>query len=124
MTTTKNAERLERIGRVPREQLLWLANHVGFDKDFCLLWPFSVNTNGYGTLTYKGRSAIASRVMCTLAHGDPPHQSLNATHNCNFQRCVNPKHLRWGTATKNTEEVWARKDIVWTAKGGRLSAGS
>lgn len=83
--------------------LKWLEEHKNHGSDECLIWPFSRNLNGYGQVRYKGRSRLASRVMCMLVHGRPRIDSLEAAHSCGkgHDGCVNPRHLRWDTPKGN-----------------------
>jgi hypothetical protein len=60
-------------------------------KTECLLWPFS-KRNGRGYIT----GGPVSRVVCKMAHGEPPTPEHDAAHfYCGNERCVNPHHLRW-----------------------------
>lgn len=87
----------------PRCKIDWLEKHIHFQGDECLKWPFSVSKHGRGTLTIKGKNMSAPRAMCLLAHGDPPSSSHQAAHSCGkgHEGCVNPRHLRWATASEN-----------------------
>lgn len=80
----------------------WIVEHVGYQGDDCLQWPFSVR-DGRGKVAYMGRRHYASRVMCQLAHGDPPTPQHEAAHECGngHLRCMNPKHLKWKTKADN-----------------------
>lgn len=89
---------------VEGEREKWLLAHVDFGSDECLIWPFRVEPNGYGSLYWDGATAGAHRVMCSLAHGEPGDRDLQTAHSCNNRRCVNPRHLRWATAQENTLE--------------------
>lgn len=75
-------------------------------QDECLLWPFSRDYHGYGTLHFRGRSTKAHRVVCILAHGEPPFEGAHAAHSCGkgHEGCVNPRHLRWATVSENMLE--------------------
>lgn len=77
-----------------------LAEHHGDD---CVTWPYSTNPQGYGQAYYCGEVMGAHRVMCILAHGEPPTPSHQAAHSCGRGRdaCINPKHLRWATPKEN-----------------------
>lgn len=81
----------------------FLRAHVGHDSDECLIWQFATNAAGYGLATIDGHQTLASRWMCTLAHGEPPSPRHEAAHRCGngHNGCVNPKHLRWATAKQN-----------------------
>jgi hypothetical protein len=81
----------------------WLVDHKGHDGDYCLIWPFYRNPNGYGQLGYLGESYWAHRFMCELVHGAPPTPEHEAAHSCGNGSggCANPKHLSWKTRTGN-----------------------
>lgn len=74
--------------------------------DHCIVWPFRSKTGPnreYGAVSkgfskYGGR---AHRVVCGLYYGDPPSEDYHAEHLCGNSLCVNPKHLKWSTATEN-----------------------
>lgn len=81
----------------------WIVNNKYYDKDTCLIWPFSRNKAGYGDMCYEGRTRLAHRVMCLIAHGNPPLEGMDAAHSCGngTKGCINPKHLRWDTRKGN-----------------------
>lgn len=79
--------------------LQWLHDHVDHEGDDCLLWPFTKNARGYGTVTYA-RGYTAAAAMCELAHGNRPEGKQSA-HSCGVRLCVNPRHLRWATRSEN-----------------------
>lgn len=83
--------------------LTWLKDHVLHDGDACLIWPFCVNHQGYGQVGYIGRVFKAHRLMCILAHGEPPTPKHHAAHSCGNGHggCVHPKHLDWKTPQEN-----------------------
>lgn len=75
------------------------------DEDNCIAWPFRLaHTNGYPSLSWRGRSYRAHRVSCRLAHGKPSSPEMHAAHLCGNKECVNPKHLRWSTAKENISD--------------------
>lgn len=77
--------------------------------DRCITWPYATDPMGRGIGTYKSRTILASRAVCTEAHGDPPSESHEAAHNCGNADigCVNPHHLRWKTHTENEADKLA-----------------
>ena len=84
--------------------LAWLRSvALVHDGDECLFWPFSRDTGGRGRLAINGKDLIASRLVCSMSHGDAPSDIHQATHSCGKGHlgCVNPKHLRWATNAEN-----------------------
>lgn len=84
----------------------WIKFHLSHQGKRCLIWPFSLNTNGYGHLKLPGsvnKTVYAHRIMCQLAHGDPPTPEHEAAHSCGngHAGCVNPLHLSWKTTSEN-----------------------
>jgi hypothetical protein len=92
------------------EPMAWLLAHATHTGDQCLVWPFGLGGPGYGRLlggvkpNGKFENLAAHRVMCTLAHGEPPTAEHQAAHSCNFRKCVNPNHLRWATHVENQHD--------------------
>ena len=88
---------------------------IAFDGNECLAWPFSRNTQGYGTCYSKGNTALASRVICGLVNGPPPTPRHQAAHNCGkgHDGCVNPRHLRWATRTENMADTVIHGTRAW-----------
>jgi hypothetical protein len=86
--------------------LKWLKEHVDFDGTECLTWPFARFPDGSGHATHEGRHIRASRLMCLLAHGEPPSDIHEAAHRCGkgHEACVNPNHLRWATPSENNQD--------------------
>lgn len=79
------------------------------DTDECIIWPFSRAPNGYGHFTMDGVVGSTHRAMCRKAHGEPPTPHHQARHSCaqGKQGCINPRHLAWGTAQDNADDVLA-----------------
>lgn len=103
----------------------WLRDHVNYDADYCLIWPFYRNPNGYGQFGYLGENHWAHRYMCELANGPPPSAEHEAAHSCGNGDggCANPKHVSWKTKSGNLldcgEHGTQARNIH--GPGGRLS---
>ena len=77
------------------------------DTDGCLLWPYTKNPMGYGLMRWKpgGHSSMVHRLVCELAHGEPPPDRPVAAHWCGNPSCVAPGHLRWATHKENSGDM-------------------
>jgi len=71
------------------------------DTEDCIIWPYAKVTNGYGFTRIDGRNVTTHRYVCEQRHG--PSQ-LYALHRCGVPACINPNHIRWGTAKENTQD--------------------
>lgn len=87
--------------------IAWLREHLSYDGDGCLIWPFARNEDGYGQFGYDGTGMQkAHRWMCKAVHGSPPPGRNYAAHECGNGHlgCVHPKHLVWKSHEENTED--------------------
>lgn len=84
----------------------WLVAHKDYAGDDCLTWPLSVAHSGYGRVGYKGKLWTTQRLMCLLAHGEPPTPNHIAAHSCGngHLACCNPRHLSWKTQSENQHD--------------------
>lgn len=85
----------------------WVEDNKNYDLDSCLTWPFGNASKGYGLICVNGVNSLASRYMCTMAHGEPPTERHQAAHSCHngHLKCVNPRHLRWATPKENCDDT-------------------
>lgn len=79
---------------------------LSYEGDDCLIWPMTRDTFGYGLLGCRGRVVRAHRLVCELAHGDPPTNKHQAAHSCGkgHDGCYSSKHLSWKTNSENQIE--------------------
>jgi HNH endonuclease len=71
----------------------------------CIIWSFNRFRTGYGSAKYKQKTWSAHRLVCALAHGNPPTNGVwHAAHSCGVKLCINPHHLRWATAKENSAD--------------------
>jgi hypothetical protein len=91
------------------------------DTDDCFFWQRAKKPDGRGNIKYRGNFYTPARLVCILAHGEPPRPRLEAAHSCGkgHQSCINPRHLRWATPVENA----ADKEVHGTqVKGSRCPA--
>ena len=65
----------------------------------CFEWPF-LRTRGYGVTQADGKFWRAHRLSYTMAKGPIP-DGMQIMHTCHNPACVNPDHLKPGTAREN-----------------------
>lgn len=100
----------------------WLQEHVGYQGDGCLQWPFSRDQRvGRGQVWDGSAVRWAHRIMCILAHGDPPTPKHQAAHECGkgHYGCVNPKHLSWKTNSQNQLDRRKTGNMLRNRRGTR-----
>ena len=80
--------------------------------DECWPWLGCLNKQGYGLIRVPGHlnglPTSAIRVMMVMKTGEPPDDDLLVLHACDNPICVNPAHLRWGTAQDNVDDMIRR----------------
>ncbi len=74
-----------------------------YDGDDCLIWPFTRNNNGYGSISVAGRHKLVTRHVCEQVNGPAPTPRHEAAHSCGrgHEGCVTKRHLSWKTRTEN-----------------------
>lgn len=86
------------------DPLKFLFNALQSEADDCIVWPYTRGQKGYGQVRYKGKAQQCHRLICEMAHGEPPSAIHQAAHNCGKGHigCINPRHLYWATPQENT----------------------
>ena len=84
-------------------QRFW--NNISRDsRTGCWPWRAGRFKNGYGAFAYTGhRPGKAHRFSYLLHHGEIPEGAL-VMHTCDNRICVNPSHLKLGTAGDNARD--------------------
>jgi len=91
----------------PAEQVQWLRDHMNYDGERCLRWPFTYDQNvGRGRVVYNGEPWWAHRLMCTFVNGPAPIDKPQSAHSCGngHMGCVHPKHLSWSSQSDNHKD--------------------
>lgn len=98
----------------PGTLMKWIYDHVNYEGDDCLPWPFGKLLNGRGQIEIDGKSTLAHRVMCRKKRGDPPDESFHAAHSCGngHLACINPNHLLWKTPVQNEADKRVHGTVV------------
>jgi hypothetical protein len=113
----RNSGKLAKRGSL----LQWIREHINYQGDDCLLWPFkSRMTNGYPLVWWNGRKDGGHRVMCELAHGPSPSNDHEAAHSCGRGKdaCIHPGHLRWALHVDNEADKLLHGSQI---KGSKIS---
>lgn len=100
----------------------FIREHVAHKGGDCVIWPYARAWNGYPEMRFEGRPARAHRVMCKLAHGEPPLPDFEASHTCENGHlgCVNPQHLIWESHYDNHQRKRGHLEAAERRKGTKL----
>ena len=84
-------------------QSFYEARVLGCTTDDCLIWPYSRQGGGYGSICRHGKWRTVASLVCEDLYGQPPTPQHEAAHSCGNGHlgCVNPRHLRWATHSEN-----------------------
>jgi hypothetical protein len=95
----------------------WIRAHLDYPhKDWCLLWPFSLDTNGYAQIGKEKRSV--HRIFCWHRNGSAPSDEHHAAHSCGrgHDGCVNQWHLDWKTPSQNQDDRYQHSGLTPRSK--------
>lgn len=78
------------------------------ETDDCVMWPYSLTSNGYGRVQESGagsRFLLTHREALRRREGEPPTPTHQAAHAQGCPKsCMNYRHLRWATAAENAAD--------------------
>lgn len=88
-------------------ELFWKKVDIG-PSNQCWNWRGCVNSTGYGSLKYQGRSMLAHRIAFELADIRGLHSIECVCHHCDNPICCNPIHLFVGSKSDNNSDRHAK----------------
>jgi len=82
--------------------------HLSKQHGDCRVWTGSKNKKGYGDLRVKGVGVRAHRLSWEIANNAKIPDGMFILHSCDNPSCIEPKHLRVGTAAENTADMLSK----------------
>lgn len=89
-----------------KEEMIKIMNDIEPDENGCKNWPFTLNSKGYGKISFKNKACEAHRVIYRCVHGEIK-KGLVVRHLCNNKKCINIDHLALGTPRDNMQDAVA-----------------
>lgn len=108
----RDRQRTWHSGGVPRNMSMgksrWLEqfwSHVQIgEPNECWPWIGRRTKGGYGRISPRNTSSIASRLMLELELAEEIPKNIKVCHSCDNPPCCNPSHLSKGTTRKNMQD--------------------
>lgn len=85
----------------------WKSVTIPIDTSKCWEWSSTRDRKGYGLFSVRSRFNGAHRISYLLHYGSIA-PGLMVLHSCDNPSCVNPIHLRQGTAKDNAADMVGR----------------
>ena len=84
----------------------------------CMLWKGGMHRTGYPACSAYGlfKSQALHREVHRLATGESPEVVM---HTCDTPSCINPAHLKSGTAQQNKDDAVQKRRHAYGARNGR-----
>lgn len=83
----------------------------------CWLWNGARSSMGYGVTTKNNKYTLAHRLSYEKEYGEIP-EGLFILHICDNPPCINPKHLKVGTAKENTQDALKKGRMAYGKRHG------
>lgn len=74
----------------------------------CWEWIGVRNKDGYGTISFKGKTLLTHRLSCALSSGTDVTAEM-VCHACDNPPCVNPKHIWLGDRMANVQDMMEKR---------------
>ncbi len=82
------------------------------ETDDCIIWPYALS-QGYAEFARAGRVVRGHIEACERANGPRPEGMTHTCHSCGVRACINPRHVRWGTAKDNAADMRLHDTVQW-----------
>lgn len=73
----------------------------------CIEWTGAVNSDGYGSIRFRGATQRAHRIAWKLAHGLLKETDV-VCHSCDNRKCCNVEHMFLGSQADNAKDMWQK----------------